>query len=177
MNKLDLNIIDTHNNYTLAIADVSIYDGTPITNASIEIIPPGFNKVSLPFQPRAMNTFNSNDVGITCVADTSQLVELPDGFWQVTYSINPNSTVFVNYYFMRTEVLQCRLDNLLLLTLMNYKGLDKTKRERDILDIQILINGSIGAANRLDRNTAIQLYHKASDMIDKLKNTKCSDCE
>lgn len=175
MKRLDINIIDTHTNFTLAIADVSVYDNVPVTNATIEIIPPGFNKVSLPFQPRAMNVYNSNDIGITCTADPSQLVELPDGFWQLTYSINPNLTTFINYGYMRVNNLQCRLDNALLKTL-NSKDLEKIQQERALLDIQILIDGSIAAANNLDQGTSLKMYKKASDLVDKFNNQKCNHC-
>lgn len=176
MIKLDLNIIDTHNNFTIAIADVSVYDSTPITNATIEITPPGWGKVSLPFQPRAMNTYNSNDVGITCVGDLSQLVELPDGFWQLTYSINPNTTTFVNYSFIRVDNIQCRLDNALLKLLSGKRDITFLKDERYLLDIQMLINGAVAAANKLDNALSMDFYHKASEMIDRFNNQKCKDC-
>lgn len=174
MINLDINIIDTHSSLTMAIADVSVYSNTPINNATIEITPPGFNKISLPFQPRSLNTYNSNDIGITCVTDGSQLVDLPDGFYQLTYSINPNNTTFINYGYYRTDILECRLENSLLKSLSS--RYPDTKEERVILDVQILINGAIAAANRLDTATANKMYKKASDVLNKLENNKCNNC-
>lgn len=177
---LDIDIIDTHNNLTIGIADASTYDpNIPIANPSIEITPPGgFSKVTLPFSPKSINTINSNLVGITISCDYNSLRELPDGIWTFRYSIKPNLTSYVDRYYMRTAIIECKLQGLLLKNLMNDK-LDSTKRDQNlksILDAEILIEGSISAANRADIQTSLELYRKADKLLDIISDKNCNNC-
>lgn len=177
---LDLNIIETHNSKTIGIADSSTYDpNIIIANPTMEITPPGgYNRVSLPFQPKSINTYNSNLVGITNACDQDQLVNMPDGLYILRYSINPNLTTYVIKTFMRTTMIECRLQQSLLSALTDEKltYTQKDNLRKKILDIQILIEGSISAANQLDTTTSVDLYNRADKLIANLNKQRCNNC-
>lgn len=177
---LDINIIDTHNSKTIGIADSSTYDPNKvISNSTIEITPPGgFNKVSLLFQPKSINVFNSNNVGITNACDFDQLVNMPDGIWILKYSINPNISEYIIRTYLRTSLLECRLQQSLLSVLTDTKATptDRNNKKKRLLDVQILIEGAISAANQLDIATANDLYDRANKLISDINNAKCNDC-
>lgn len=177
---LDINIIDTHNSKTIGIADSSTYDpNVTISNATIEITPPGgYSRLSLPFQIRSINTFNSNNVGITSACESENLVAMPDGLWILRYSINPNLSTFIIKTYLRTTLLECRLQKSLLGALTDLKTpfSQREKVKKKLLDIQILIEGAIAAANRLDTATATDLYNRADKLISDFNNNKCNNC-
>lgn len=178
---LDFNVIDTHNSKTIGIADSSTYDpNIAVANATLEITPPGgFNKVALPFQMGSVNTYNSNNVNITSACNFEGLTDLPDGIWLIRYSTKPNLTSFISKVWLRTTAIECRLQGALLKTLLNEDANAFVTMEKDrkfLLDIQLYIDGAISAANRANDKIAMELYNKASKMLDKFTNQKCNNC-
>lgn len=175
---LDLNIIDTHNNLTIGVADASTYDpDIPIANPSLEVTPPGgFSKVTLPFTPKSINTINSNLAGITIACDYDSLMVMPDGIWTFKYSIKPNLTNYVSMYYLRTTDIECRIQRMLLDNLLD-EG-DPVLKEatfEKILDVQLLVDGAIASANKGSTQLAMDLYNKAVKILDNI-NQKCNSC-
>lgn len=178
MTMLDFNIIDTYNSLTIGIADASTYDPiVPIANPSLEITPPGgFSKVTIPFTPMSINIINSNMAGITIACDYDGLYEMPDGIWVFKYSIKPNLTSFVSKYFMRTTLIECKLQSILLKNLLSEGDpIINATQLKSLLDVQLMIEGSIAAANKGDVQTANSIYKKASSVLENL-NQKCDNC-
>lgn len=172
---LDILILDTHNIGNLAVADNSVYPANfTIISPSIEIIPPSYPISTKVFTPSSLNVFNSNDIGITCLDQTCTLCELPDGYWQLKYTISPAQTYFVTKSFMRTNILQ-RMFGQVFLSL-DLDKCDETVREQDMkkLDqINSYIQTSIAAANECNAKLAIDLYNIANKMLKEFLNNKC----
>lgn len=172
---LDILIIDTHNLTTLAVADNSLYPtGFNIISPSIEIIPPSFPVSTKVFTPSSLNIFNSNDAGITCVDDDCQLAQVPDGYWQLKYTIAPAQTYFTTRSFMRTNLLQQKLSEAFLA--LDLDHCDETISEQDmkkIDQINYYIQTSISAANGCNAKLAIDLYNIADRMLGEFLNNKC----
>lgn len=178
MTNLDLDIHDTHNSLTIGVADASTYDpAVTIANPSLEVTPPGgFSKVTLPFTPKAVNIINSNLAGITFSCDYDNLRELPDGIWTLKYSIKPNLTTFVSKYYLRTSLIECRIQNMLVKNLLDEGDPTKKKMQLDnILAVRLLVDGAIAAANKGETQTAMDFYTKASKVLDNM-NSKCDHC-
>lgn len=177
--KLDLNIIDTHNNLTIGIADASTYDPViPIANPSLEVTPPGgFSKVTLPFTPKSINIINSNLAGITIACNYDELWVMPDGIWNFKYSIQPNLTTFVSLYYLRTTDIECKIQSAILKNLVgDGDPLPKESQLKQLLDVQLLVDGAIAAANKANTQLAMDLYNKASKVLDNIMNQKCNNC-
>lgn len=159
---LDLYLIDTKNSLTLGVADISSYPKNfIISSPSLEVTPPGYNKVSLPFTPKAANFYRASDLGITC----SGCAELPDGIYLIKYSVHPVSTNFVEKSFIRVEQLKNKyLDAFLKLDL----ECSPTENDIKLKKVKLLVEGSIAASLNCDMEKAYRLYKKAEDMLNNI---------
>jgi len=175
---LDINIIDTHNIRTIAIADISVYaNGIIISNPVIEITPPGFTKIATIFSPKSVNIYNSNNVGITTICEGSTLSALPDGIWQIKYSIQPALDTYIEKSFMRTSNIKCMYSKALLgIDMSNCIGCSSDlvkKKKEELKEIRLLIDGSIASANECDNENAMLKYRKAMDKLKRIKQCEC----
>lgn len=154
---LDLLVVDTHSQYTLGLADISSYsEGFSIINPTIEIEPPGFNRVVQPFSSKSISLYTSDILGLTCGEGISPL---NDGVWQVKYSISPAHEYFVEKSFLRTELIQIKFAKAFIQA-------DTYKKEKDTIDyIWALIQGAIASSNKCDNKGAMQKYNLADTIL------------
>lgn len=163
---LNLMLIDTHNPDTIGIVDLSNYGNTVISNPSFEITPPGFNKVNVLFTPQNVNIFSANDLKLGCGYGES----LPDGIYKVKYSIRPNDKIFTEKTFMKVSGILCNLYKYLVsLQSSCLCGQSKNKA----IDIKLLIEGAVSAANTGDTKLAYELYAQADKSLKRLNSCKC----
>lgn len=138
---LDLNIFPTHNRKTMAIGDNSYYEpNLTINSPSLTVIPPGWPTKIVVFTPKSLNVFNSYLFGITTVNDITQLADLPDGYWQLTYSVYPPLVNFVNINFYKIDLLEERYYNAYLflsLTECDTKTKSTGKKQLEVIDTYI----------------------------------------
>lgn len=176
ISRLNFDIIDTHDFKTLGILDTSWYNpDIKIETPTIEILPPGYTVAASPFyMVGALNVYNSNGVGITRASCEEELIQLPDGIWKVRYSICPNDKLFIEKFFLKTDIIRCRYTkaflNLDLNTCDNPYNVEKKKK---LEEIEFYINGAVAAANDKDTKLANDLYNKASKLLDRYSD-KCS---
>lgn len=175
---LNLDIYDTHNLKTVSVLDISVYDPKLIiSNPSLEITPPGFSKISVVFAPNSLNTYNSNNIGLTTACDYDNLVVLPDGIWTLKYSINPNVTLFIEKSYLRTANISCRYQKAFLDFIMKDRDIiSKEANRRKLRDVSLLIDGAISAANLDQPDNAMELYNQASKVLDHLYQSDCKNC-
>jgi len=172
---LNLLILETHDMKTLGVADYSQYPtGFTIVNPTLEITPPSFPISTKPFTASSLNLYNSNDVGITCVEDLCQLDELPDGFWQVKYSIAPAQTYSVTKSFMRTQCLQRKLNEAFLSLDLDQCDLGVRDQDMRLIDeVNFYLQTSIAAGNLCDPKRALDTYRIADKMITTFLKSRC----
>jgi len=171
-NILDINLVDTYNVESIGFADISTYDPSyTISNATFEITPPGFNKVSVTFTPKQVNIYNASNLNLGVGTGT----QLPDGIYTITYSVFPNLTYTVTKSFMRTTLIKCLYKRVFLAmdTKCNCSPLNKTDLRNKLRDIALLIDGSIASASECDIINAEAKYNKAMFL---LKNIKLCEC-
>lgn len=171
---LDLLLIDTHNGMSLGISDFSQYPiGFSIVSPSLEITAPGFSPVNIAFEPKSMNIYTSENIGIVCTGQ--QNVELPDGIYKVKYTISPAYTYFVERSFIRVDILQEKFDTAFMkLDIFQCDGIIRKQREEELDTINFYIQGSIAAANKCAGDLALKMYRKADKMLTSFITHKCN---
>jgi hypothetical protein len=169
---LDFLVINTYNTLTLGVADISVYDSTPVA-PTIEItIPNTTTVVSKPFTPDDFNVFNSSSLGLTAVGQP--LAPLPDGVYFIEYSISPAQTYHVEHNIMRTAKIQEKFDNAFMkLDMMECDGPIRTQAKVTLNSIYYMIQGSIAAANNSAIVTANKLYTQADMMLNNFIRANC----
>jgi hypothetical protein len=181
MHKLDIIPLQNKNCKTLVIQDASIYDILfPVTNTILEIKPPG-QSCFIPFNLLTgwcSKTFNCIDFNLCCLSD--EISVLPDGIWEIKYSVDPNVATMVEGNYMRV----CQLMSTYIKTIgvflsnkCNYNKHEILCIEKDLLEIKNLIDNSVFAAeDLLDNTSAIELYDEASLRLNKFNNGSFSSC-
>jgi len=176
ISRLNFDIIDTHDFNTIGILDTSWYNpDIKVETPTIEILAPGYTISASPFfMAGALNVYNSNGIGITKASCEEDLVQLPDGIWKVRYSICPNDKLFIEKFFLKTDIIRCRYTKAFLnLDLNTCDTPYNVEKKRKLDEIEFYINGAIAAANDKDSKLAIDLYNKANKLLDRFSE-KCS---
>lgn len=168
----DLNLMNapTFDSKLLAIIDISKYpSGFNIVSPTLSIVIPGYPEKQFLFTPQTLNVYNSYTLKISCSAENCTLVDLPDGIYIVKYAINPAYKYNVTKTFLRVDQLYQKFDeHFLSLELFTCDGQLKRNKQMILDDAEFYIQGAIAAANRCSNNLAIELYKKASKLLDKL---------
>lgn len=181
MHKLDIIVNQNKNCKTLVVQDASLYDNiTPVENIILEIKPPGqtcFTSFTL-LAGWCAKTFNCLDFNLCCIGE--EISVLPDGIWEIKYSIDPNITTMIEGSHMRVCQLMStyiKTIGLFLSNKCNYNKKEIESIEKELLEIKNLIDNSIFAAeDLLDNSSAIELYNEASLRLNKVNNGNFSSC-
>lgn len=159
---------DLHDLYHIGIADASFYPTNfTVTEPTVEITPPSFPKATLVYTIKNLNTYNSNDLNITCTTDVSLIVPLPDGIWTIRMSIAPNTANYTTKCFMRTTQIRRKFGMALMKTDISHHGGNMTKQQQDYLDeIDYYIKVATAAGNDNNAVIAMSLLRQANKMLD-----------
>lgn len=171
---LDLLVVPTYSTHTLGITDSSTYPDDPpiVTAPTIEITPPGFDTVSLPFIIEEFSVYTSTTLGITEVDE--ETVPLPDGVYFIKYSIAPAYTNYVEKSIMRIDSIQERFDEAFMkLDMMECEKAIRTQSKIDLNTIYFFIQGSVAAANNCAIDESNKLYEQAYKMLNNFIGTNC----
>lgn len=168
-----LNIISlpTQSKLLLGLADASVYDTLP-TAATMEITPPSFDTVVLPFNYDNYSVYSSYDLGFTAVGEALQ--PLPDGIYKLKYSISPAYVTYIERYIMRVEKIQEDFDKAFMtLDMMECDNAIKKQSKVELNTIYFFIQGSIAAANNCATTESAKLYTTASKMLSNFLKRNC----
>ncbi len=169
---LDILVLPTYNTKSMSIADSSTYPTTPVSGPTIEITPPGFDKVSLPFNRNNLTIYTSRTLGLTDVG--VPLADLPDGVYTIRYSVAPASLYFVEKSIMRVDQLQEEFDEAFMrLDMMECDRALKLQAKVNLTTIYFFIQGAIAAANNCAVYEATKLYRQASKMLSNFTGNNC----
>lgn len=171
--KLDILVIPTLSSKTIGINDISTYPlSPPIQAPSIKITVPGFSPIFLPFTPNDFNVFNSGSLELTTLGE--DLSPIPDGIYEITYSVIPAYLNFVTKSIMRVDQIQEKFDSAFMkLDMMECDIAVKKQQKIDLNTIYFLIQGSIASANKCDINTSEKLYRQANKLLDNFIKGDC----
>lgn len=167
---LDFNYFETNNLKTLGIQDGSIYDpSVPIVKPIIKVYIPGFTECSvLNFKANQINILNSNNLGLTDSSSSEDLVNLPDGIYNIEYSFLPYETYTVSKKIFRVSFLSSRFEE------MVRKGITPCSDDKSYFNLlkkaEFYIYGAIANANSCNYKEAITLYNEAEKIIEDYLN-------
>jgi hypothetical protein len=101
--QLSLEVPDTNNCSVFRIIDTSLYsDLLKITCGNLQITSPGFNEsVSIEVLPHFNLVLNACTLGLQSSGCGSISETLPDGIYNVTYTVSPSNEVYVEYKYLR----------------------------------------------------------------------------
>jgi len=171
--RLDIFVLETYNVKTIAFSDASTYPNNPpeVTLPTIGITPPGFDEVALPFTVETYNVFNSVSLLISEIGTEK---DLPDGIWNIAYSVFDTQTVCIAKSFMRVNKIQEKFDNAFMtLDMMECDSKIKAQAKVELTSIWFFIQGSIAAANNCAILQSEKLYAKADSMLTRFLNNNC----
>lgn len=198
---LDLAIADSYNDMnSISIVDLSLYATLPdSSDVSLEITPPQWPTLNVPFSPGMNNVYHCSDIGIIC-GEVADCCPLPDGVYNIRYTVRVNpmiaSTTLANATmiatnlvsgpftidkaFLRVDTIRCKWMNAFLKVDLecNCSDPDQKQYKEELRRIDLLINGSIAAANNCDNALSARLYDKANKMLNNLCckfNMPCSE--
>jgi hypothetical protein len=161
----------------LYVVDTSYYnDNLPVTGQTLEILGPGRNEPVVKYikQKHFSVVFNSTSLGITPKGVQS---ELPDGVYEIHYSISPNDKLWVTYYFAKADAIKERLYKKYCAQFSGNKSKKAQESALKKLDyIEQLIKAYKAQAEFLaDKEKAIELYQEADRLLDQIESD-CSHC-
>lgn len=169
---LKLGLMDLHDQSTLGIVDLSSYAVIPDnTQLSMQITAPGYQTINVTFVPNNVNIYKCSDLGITCGA--AECCPLPDGIYDVRYTVlvigNAPSS-FIEKTFIKIDQILCKFNNIFSKVDLdcNCGSFKQEAYERELEQIDLLIAGSVSAANLCDGVLAYKLYQKADQMLDNI---------
>lgn len=168
--ELNIMYMPTYDSKLLAIVDISKYPtGFNIVSPTLAMIVPGYPERQFLFDPQSVNIFNSTTLKITCSTEDCALVPLPDGIYTIKYAINPAFKYNISKTILRVDQLYEKFDERFLsLELFTCDGQLRRNKQMILDDAEEYIQGAISAANRCANDLAIELYRKASKLLDKL---------
>lgn len=160
--ELEIAVIEDGNPATLIVQDTSRYfedPGFPMLDVRL----PGSEHVhTIPVTVGQQTVVNGYLTGL------GGYVPMPDGIYQLRYSVSPNEAVFVCLAYLKTDELRCRLDAYL--ASLNLCDEQVVRKAAD-LDSQVAVLLAAGGVHarqgRFDLST--QLYRKASQLVDRAK--------
>jgi len=180
--QLSLELPDTNNIKVLRILDTSLYaEGLQVDCRTLEIVPPGFNfpVVLEDVMPGFNLTLSACSLGLqkSGCGEVSQI--LPDGIYGIKYSVSPNSSVFVEYNYLRATQTLNRYYNLL--CEVELSACEPDADVKDQLAELRLIKSFIDAAKAKveychEPEKGMELFLYAKKRLDKLTSKSCTSC-
>lgn len=159
-NALDFDVIDQmFDPKTLTVLDKSIYMDKHQEKPVLEILMPGSSKPILtPFNPYSYTVVNSRMLNL---GDGN----MPDGVYKLTYRICPQEQLFISKYFLKTDIIELGIDQLLL-RVFSSDDVDKNLKSR-IETVSLLIMSAKAHAREGNVIEASNLYKRAQKELNK----------
>ncbi len=103
ISNLDIQVEDTNNCKILKLVDNSIYNpDLEVENGIIEVTVPGYDcAVIFEVDKDFTLLLTSASLNIAPFSSYSHLLPLPEGVYSIKYSIKPNSSLYVEYNYLR----------------------------------------------------------------------------
>lgn len=185
MHQLDITYHNTYNCKALKIEDNSIYDDTlPVKNPILEIKGPGLTSyVPFYFPNKKWKSITLNCSSLKLCSkkkSSSTLTILPDGIYDIKYSIDPNLKSMVEFSHMRVCRLMSNYIKLVGLFLSKKSEIDKSDiecLEKAFIKIKDTIDASVYAVEELlDNVLGLELYSEAANKVNEINNGNFKGC-
>ena len=176
---LSLNIPDVTNEGIFLIDDTSIYDSSvPISCLNLQILPPGASIPST-IEPSSSGfrlVLNACSMGIMSpVSCTDSCPGLPDGIYNIRYSVAPNDKLWVEYKVFRITHALNMWNNLLcrvnLAPCLPSKEVEYQLKELDIIH-DYLVSAKVTCEDEHVYDDAVNQYRYAISLMNKFAYKK-----
>lgn len=167
----------------ITIRDTSIYnEGSNIFNGILEVKVPGSDCfIFFDVNPGFVKTLNCVALGICCSSSSEKYNELPDGNYEIRYSVAPNEKMMIEYNHFRNckqfkKYLRVNCDLWKERCTMTQKAFNKKIEE--LYKIKELIYAAKYAAEEcLNIEDALEKYEDVNNKINSITNEQsCSTC-
>lgn len=162
---IDFEVLEIINKKYLLIADLSKYMEDPM-HPIIYIKSP--NKTSykeVPYTPNVTNKFNSIDLDLNC-----DVVDLPDGVYNIIQSVAPNNQVYKSKIYLRTVFFEYRFNKAFLnLEFSDCPLKNDEKLFKKFIDIDLLITTAKTYSEECNDILALEFYNMANESLSKLE--------
>jgi hypothetical protein len=183
MNNLNIDIKKSFDCRTIVIEDISLYDDiNKIDNIILEVKPPGTSCfVSFELYKNWKNkVLNCSLLKICCEDCPSSFSALPDGVYDLKYSINPNLKTIVEFSHLRT----CQLEKRFMQVLCNfysnrceYSKIEQEEKIEELFEIFFNIESAkwmVEECGNIEKG--LDLYNDVNNQLDKYeKRCGCSN--
>ena len=173
--KIDFDVIQS-TVQTLWIGDSSDWIHAENLPANISITLPGSSKsLIFSFKKKAINSFNSHNLGITCLhGDCTEEVygDLPDGLYTIVLKSGFTGFEKTKYY-LKTDRTELNLSKVIVQHGFEYSKQDKEFRDK-IYDIDWLIKVAKSHAKLGDFVKADRFFQQAKELLGSLLD--CKNC-
>lgn len=160
--EIDFFILDNNNPKTLVIFDQSHYLDDP-EKPIYSITLPGYHTVvNIPYVINQINVINSNLLGLTNAFCNGDLIDLPDGVYEITQAVCPYTELFNTKLFLKTTRLECNYDKILLQ--IGSKPLEKQFKD-EVINIDILIRSAKAEVKYGNREKGQEKYLAALEKV------------
>lgn len=182
VSQLELEIPDTRSVKTLRILDNSLYNSKIEVECGIlEITPPGYNN-SVNFNVAEGFSFvaNSSNLKIAKTKVFSKLQALPDGVYQIKYSIKPNDFSWVEYDHLRISKIMH--DYYTQLCCLKLKACEPDKEThlklKQLREIRLFIDTAKAEVEECgNRTRGTELYDYARRLLNTFSDSNCLTCK
>jgi len=165
--------LETFDVNLMAIKDISVYpQGYAPVSPFLKVEVPSVGIKNVVFKPNDINVLNSTILGLT--KSNTPLIALPDGVYTFTYSINPAYKYNITKSILRVDKLYKKFNDTFLSIQSTCDAQLGRNQRIQLSEIEWYIQGAIASANNCSGVQAMELYKKASDLINKLSE-KCSN--
>lgn len=176
--QLSLEVPDTNNVKVLRLFDTSLYgEDLQVDCGLLRVTAPGFNlPVAIEVLPNFNLVLNACTLGLQKTGCGNQSMALPDGIYVINYSVSPNTSVFVEYNYLRTTQITNRYHNMLAELELGACEPDADIKEK-LAELR-LIKSFIDAAKAKveyghEPEAGIELLVYAKKKLDKLSTKTC----
>jgi hypothetical protein len=178
---LNLEVNDTNNVYVFRVSDISTYaPGFDVKCPTLEITSPGFNTpASIEVLPHFNLVLNACTLGIQNTGCGQSTYRLPDGIYEIRYSIAPSDKLYTCYSHLRVTQTLNVYNNLL--CQLEIAACEPDEDVRESLDELRLIKSYIDAAKVKvelcnEPEKGMELLYYAQKKLNKLTDKSCSNC-
>lgn len=173
MSKINIDFLVHSNPYFLGVLDMSNWELIEDEPSIIEITQPGYSScVTHYFDKCKNNIFNSIHLGLNCVEDCGEAEKLTllDGIYTIVVKGSPD-TYFKKHYYLKTDLFDMEVDKLYI-DFKQSQRRDKTSFINKMKEVEFLIRGAEAHLRFDNINLAGQMFEKAQEMVEDLKNCK-----
>lgn len=178
MHSLSVTYLSSNCCKNLTFRDDSIYDADiPVLNTILEIKPPGqccFISFDL-LLGWCSKTFSCEDLNVCCIENSLSII--PDGNYEIKYSINPNIYTLVSYNHFRVCQLQKSLAHAICFLRERKCDYSKSEWKIEINKLyyirNMILDAVVLAEECLDIDNAYFLYEEAKNL---LNDKGCPTC-